>query len=433
MADVTAHRDIPSIDKKSERDRADSATRPDTDAPSSLAWLWILLVLVGGGILYYFFGPRFWESSNSANSAATSQPSRSIPVVAVPVKKGDMNIYLQGLGYVTAFNTVVVRSRVDGNLDKVAFVEGQMVHEGDLLAEIDPRPFQVQLEQSQGQLARDEAQLKNAQLDLQRYTEAGTAVPKQQLDTAQATVNQDEGVVKSDQANVDNAKLNLVYAKITAPLSGRIGLRTVDQGNLIHASDPNGLAVITQLQPISVIFSLREDDLAAVMLKVNNGEHLVVDAYDHDLTTKLATGTLAAVDNQVDVTTAMGRFKAVFANENNVLFPNEFVNVKLLIDVVKDAIIAPAAAIQRGPDASTFVYVVKSDETVELRNVTAGATEGDLTIITSGLKPGEVVVTEGVDKLVRGSKVGVQKQGSRRSSSGPATDESSGGKRHRSS
>ncbi len=276
-------------------------------------------------------------------------------------------------------------------------------------------------------------QLKNAQLDLQRYTEAGTAVPKQQLDTAQATVNQDEGVVKSDQANVDNAKLNLVYAKITAPLSGRIGLRTVDQGNLIHASDPNGLAVITQLQPISVIFSLREDDLAAVMLKVNNGEHLVVDAYDHDLTTKLATGTLAAVDNQVDVTTAMGRFKAVFENEDNLLFPNEFVNVKLLIDIVKDAIIAPAAAIQRGPDASTFVYIVKADETVELRNVTAGATEGDLTIITNGLKPGEVVVTEGVDKLVRGAKVAVQKPGSRRSTSGPATEESSGGKRPRSS
>jgi membrane fusion protein, multidrug efflux system len=427
MSDVTAHREIPSIDKKTEPRRADSPV----ETRSSHAWLWILLLLIVFAVLYYFFGPRFWES-NSAGAAPTSQPARTIPVVAVPAKKGDMNIYLTGLGNVTAFNTVVVRSRVDGQLDKVAFVEGQLVHEGDLLAQIDPRPFQVQLEQAQGQLARDEAQLKNAQLDLERYKEAGTAIPKQQADTQQAVVNQFEGVVKSDQANVDNAKLNLVYARITAPITGRIGLRTVDQGNLIRANDPNGLAVITQLQPIAVIFSLREDDLAAVMQKVNTGEHLTVEAWDHDLEKKLADGALAAIDNQVDPTTGMGRFKAIFGNENNVLFPNEFVNVRLLISTIKDATIAPSAAIQRGPDASTFVDVVKPDQTVELRPITIGPTEGDQTVITTGLQPREVVVTDGVDKLVRGAKVTVQKPTTRRSTSNPATNESSPGtSRHR--
>jgi multidrug efflux system membrane fusion protein len=295
---------------------------------------------------------------------------------------------------------------------KIAFQEGHIVHQGDLLAEIDPRPFQVQLAQAEGQLAKDEAQLQNAKVDLDRYQilMAQDSIPKQQLDTQVALVHQDEGVIKSDQAQIDNAKLQLVYSRITAPITGRIGLRLVDLGNMVHATDQNGLAVITQLQPIAVIFNIPEDDLPQVLTKMRSGQQLIVDTYDRNLQNKLATGTLLTVDNQIDPNTGTLKCKAVFANEDNALFPNQFVNARLLVDTKRDAVLVPTAAVQRSPQG-TFVYVVKGDSTVEMRNVVVGPTEGDAAAVDSGLTPGEVVVIEGVDKLQQGMKVAARLAG----------------------
>jgi multidrug efflux system membrane fusion protein len=359
-------------------------------------------ILGGGGYLLV----RHFPLLGGGHAAAANKKTRNVPIVTTTARRGDLNVYLTSLGTVTAFNTVTVRSRVDGEIMKILFTEGQMVHEGDPLAEIDPRPFEVQLAQAEGQLAKDQALLKSASLDLERDKRlvVARAAAQQQLDTQQATFGQMEGTVKSDQATVDNAKLQLVYCHITAPISGRIGLRRVDKGNLIQASDLNGLAVITQIQPIAVIFTVPQDDIFRVQQKNKTGEGLVVEAYNRDLETKLATGSLMAIDNQVDPTTGTVRLKAVFSNEQSILFPNQFVNSRLLIDTRKNAVLVENAAVQRGP-SSTFAYVVKSDETVELRNLVIGPTEGDQTIIESGLAPGEVVVTEGTDKLQPGSKV----------------------------
>ncbi len=315
-----------------------------------------------------------------------------------------MDIYKIGLGSITALNTVTIRPRVDGQLMTVAFEEGQTVHEGDLLVEIDPRPFQVQLTQAEGQMAKDQAQLDNARLDLKRYEGAGEAAAQQLRDTAEATVKQTEGAVKIDQAAIDSAKLNLTYCRITAPITGRIGLRLVDKGNIVHASDPGGLAVITQLQPIAMVFSLPQDDIGQVMQKINSGAKLRVDAYDPEEKTRLATGTLAAVDNQIDPTTGTVRLKAILDNQANTLFPNQFVNARLLVDTKRGAVLVPGAAIQLSPQ-STFVYVIKADDTVDMRDVVVGLSEGDDTPVESGLQPGEVVVTDGVDKLQQGSLV----------------------------
>jgi multidrug efflux system membrane fusion protein len=371
-------------------------------------WPWLLVcgaIVLAASLIY---SQANQGPSKGAEKLAGGAPApRAVPVVTTAARQGDLPLYLTGLGTVMALNTVTLRSRVDGQLIRVAFTEGQKVQEGDLLFEIDPRPFQVQLAQAEGQLAKDAAALKNARLDLERNELAKDAVSAQQLATQAATVAQLEGIVKSNQAQVDNAKLQLTYSRITAPISGRIGLRLVDAGNMIRSSDAGGLAVITQVKPITVVFNLPQDSLRLVTGKVEATPPLVVEAYDRDLKTRLATGALLAIDNQVDLMTGTIRFKALFPNDDESLFPNQFVNARLLVDTKRDAVLAPAAALQRSPRGQ-FVYIVKADSTVETRPVVAGLSEGGEVSIDSGLAPGEVVVTDGVDKLRNGSKVEVR-------------------------
>ena len=321
-----------------------------------------------------------------------------------------MPYYLTGLGSVSAFYTDSVKTRVDGELVEVNFKEGQYVNKGDLLVVIDPRPYQVQLEQAQATLFKDQASLRDAKLNYERYKgllENSGAMSQQQVDTQRATVDQLEGTVRMDQAAVDNAKLNLTYCHITSPISGRVGLRLVDPGNIVHATDTNGLAVITQLQPITVVFTIPEDSLPRVMKKLHAGERLTVEAYDREQRNKLATGYLLTADNQIDPTTGTVRLKAKFDNEDGVLFPNQFVNARLLLDVKKGATVVPSAAIQRGTQGS-YVFVVKPDQTVAARPITVGPSQGDDTAVESGITPGDLVVVDGADKLKDGAKVDMQ-------------------------
>ncbi len=392
---------------------AGAASPPPSKPKKSHGWVWLLILCLAGGAAYWWY-PRAADGQSQAKKGGKDDKGgagRAIPVVAAMSRQGDMPVYLNGLGSVTAFNTVTVRSRVDGQIMKIAFTEGQLVKEGDLLVEIDPRPFQVMLEQAEGQKARDVALLQNALVDRERYKVlfSQEAIPKQQLDTQLATVAQYEATIKSDQAAIDNAKLQLVYCKITSPLTGRIGLRLVDQGNIVHASDSNGLVVITQLQPIAVLFNIAEDSLPAVRKKMQGGT-LRVDAYDRDLKKKLAQGKLLTIDNQIDQSTGTVRFKGQFENEDSSLFPNQFVNARLLLDTRHNAVVIPTAAIQRSPQ-STFVYVVKPDNTAEVRNIVTTLTEGDEAAVDSGLEPGETVVIDGVDKLQQGTKVSVRMAG----------------------
>ncbi len=388
---------------------------PRSTTPSKARWwLWILIVGVIAVGVWYFRSAR--SSSQAADSAAPGAAAKGrggagaggfvVPVIVATAQRGDLPVYFNGLGTVTAFNTVTVRSRVDGQLISVAFKEGQFVHEGDLLAQIDPRPFQVQLEQALGQLAKDQAQRRDAEVNLERFRllfKEGV-IAQQQLDTQAALVGQFDGAIASDQAQINNAKLQLTYSHITAPISGRIGLRLVDAGNIVHASDTNGLLVITQLQPISVIFSLPQDQLPQVMTKLRSGTQLPVEAFDRDDTAKIATGKLQTIDNQIDVTTGTYKLKSIFSNEDNALFPNQFVNVHLLVDIKRDLTVVPAAAIQRGPQG-TYVYAAGNDNTAKIRTVTIAQTTGNSVGLSAGLNPGDIVVIDGQDKLQDGTKI----------------------------
>jgi len=344
----------------------------------------------------------------------------TIPVAVAKAEVRDLPILLNGLGSVEAYNTVAVKSRIDGQLIKVNVKEGQEVKEGELLAEIDPRPYEVQLSQTQATLFKDQAALKDARLNLERFQQLykDGVIPKQQFDTQGSLEAQLDGAVRADQAQVDTVKLNLAYTRITASVSGRIGLRQIDVGNMVHAADPNGLLVITQLQPIAVIFSLPQDNLQAVSQHMNKGK-IAVDAYSRDDQTKLATGSLTTIDNQIDTTTGTGKLKAVFDNRDRSLWPNQFVNVHLLLEVKKNNTVVPSAAIQRGPQG-TFLYVVKPDKTVAVQEVSVAFTQGDIAAIDKGLSPGEVVVTDGQDRLQANTKVEFREAGK---SKEPAADD----------
>lgn len=373
-------------------------------------WLWLVMVVLVLGAAYLAWHKR---AGTAAGASSTSRGPNSrgpmiIPVVAAKAQRGDIGVELTGLGSVTPIYTVIVKTRVDGELTKVLYKEGQTVHRGELLAQLDPRPFEVQLIQAEGQLAKDQSALDNARIDLQRYETLAphNAIPEQQVATQKALVEQDEGAVRIDRGQIASAKLNITYCQITAPVTGRVGLRLVDPGNIVRATDQNGLLVITQVQPISVIFTIAEDQVPAVFHRMVAKQRLSVVAYDRDNKTKLAEGSLTSLDNQIDPTTGTLKLRATFDNRDNSLFPNQFVNVRLLVERKQGVTKVPTAVIQRN-SATTYVYLVKPDSTVTVRKVTVGTTEGDQSEITSGLALGDVVVMTGVDKLQEGSKVSV--------------------------
>lgn len=337
--------------------------------------------------------------------AQAAGPARAVSVAVAPVQRQDVPVYLSGLGSVTAFNTANIKSRVDGQIMKVNFREGQDVREGELLIQIDSRPYEVQVEQLQAQLFRDQAQLRDAKLNLERYTALipSGSIAQQQVDTQKALVDQLDGTVRNDQAQIDSAKLNITYCHITAPFSGRVGLRQVDPGNIVHAADTNPMLILTQLQPIAVIFTLPEDVLPKVAQQMRRGT-LEVDAFSRDDQTKLESGKLLTIDNQIDPTTGTAKLKAVFDNKDSKLWPNQFVNADLLLETRKNSTVVPTAAILRGPQGA-YVYTVNPDKTVQDKTVTISLTQGDVTVVAEGVNPGETVVTDGQDKLQRGSHI----------------------------
>jgi len=366
------------------------------------AFHFVAILCVGTLCAFLFACTTAADSKQQKAQAAAPRP---VSVAIAQVQRQDVPVYLTGLGTVTAFYTANIKSRVDGQIMKVNFQEGQLVKEGELLIEIDARPYQVQLEQMQAQLFKDQASLRDAKLNLDRYTALipSGSIAQQQVDTQKATVDQLDGQVRTDQAQIDNAKLQIVYCHITAPFTGRVGLRQVDPGNIVHAADTNPMLILTQLQPIAVIFPLNEDYLPAIAQHMKQGP-LEVDALNRDDATKLATGKLLTIDNEIDPTTVTAKLKAVFDNKDNQLWPGQFVNANLLLETRKNSTVVPTAAIQRGPQGM-FVYVMKTDKRVQDRPVTVSLTQGTTTVVTSGVVPGDVVVTDGQDKLQRDSLV----------------------------
>jgi multidrug efflux system membrane fusion protein len=378
-------------------------------------WVWLVVLAILAALAYWQW-PRlktFLPAGDSTSQATAKGRGRgrggaggTSQVVAARATKGNIKVFVTGLGAVTPIYTVTLNSRVTGELMKVQFKEGQIVQKGDLLLEIDPRPYEVQLEQAEGQLIHDEALLKNANLDLDRYKTLmkQDAIPQQQLDTQLALVTQYEGTIKTDQSQIDSAKLNLVYCKITSPITGRVGLRLVDPGNIVQSTATTGLVVITQIDPISVIFTVGEDQLPPILEKLRSGEGLSVEAWDREQKNKLADGKLETTDNQIDPTTGTLKLRAVFANPEGKLFPNQFVNARLLVQQKPNVTLLPNNAIQRNSQG-TYVWLVNPDRTVNVRSINVGTTEGDQSEIIAGLAPGDEVVTVGVDRLEEGAKV----------------------------
>jgi multidrug efflux system membrane fusion protein len=386
------------------------APPPHKQAPrrSSRAWVWLLLLALVAVAGYYFWSKKSPAQGGASGAAGQGQKKGfgAIPVVAAKARKGNIPVYFVNLGGVLPIYTVTVRSRVDGQLMEVHYKEGDIVQKGAPLIEIDPRPYDAALVQAEGQLIRDQALLDNARIDLARYKTllAQNAIPEQQLATQQALVTQDEGIVKTDQGIIDTAKVNVAYSHITSPITGRVGLRLVDPGNVVHAADTTGMLVITQIDPISVLFPLPEDQVPVVLQKLNAGQRLQVDAFDRSSDVLLAHGYLATVDNQIDPTTGSLRWRANFDNPGYKLFPGQFVNVRVLVQLKQGVTLAPTATIQRN-STSTYVFLVKPDSTVTVRTVTIGTVEGSDSEITSGLQPGDEMVMTGVDKLQEGTKV----------------------------
>lgn len=416
--DRDPHPFVPEPDEiEHQPDRSDRVPPPLAPPPHSrwrriLGWLLVLALLAAGAAWFVYRG------APKAPPTGRFQSSGPMPVGTSPVQKGDMPVYLTGLGTVTPLANVTVKTQINGQLTEVAFQEGQAVKKGDFLAQIDPRPYQVALGQAEGQLAKDQAALKNAQVDLARYRTlvAQNSIARQTLDTQAALVQQDQGVIQADQAQVDAQRLNLTYCRIVSPISGRVGLRQVDPGNYVQTGDANGIVVIAQIQPISAIFTLPEDNLPTLMRRMKTGP-LPVTAFDRTGVNKLDSGRLVTVDNQIDPTTGTVKLRAVFDNPDQILFPNQFVNIQLLVDTLHDAAIVPVAAIQRGAPG-TFVYVVKPDSTVMAQAVTLGPTDNQRVAITKGLEAGQVVVTDGADRLKEGAKVTVAKAPSDRAGPG---------------
>jgi len=422
------------------RPPAGPAGNPPLNIPpprrSKLRWLWlpVLALLCWAGYEYWpKIGP--WISGPTAPTRKSGKKGGKgggggpTPVVATRAHRGNIGVYYKNLGSVTPLQTVSVTSVVGGQLMSVNYKEGDIVQKDQLLMEIDPRPYEVQLENAEGQLAKDQALLANARVDLARYETLvkQNAVPTQTLDTQKALVDQDVGTVKSDQAMINSAKLNLVYCKITAKFTGRVGLRLVDPGNIVQANSPTPLVVLTQIEPISVLFPVVEDTLPTVYQKMRAGESLSVEAWDRQNTTKIATGKLATIDNEIDQTTGTVRARAMFDNKNFELFPNQFVNVRLLVQQKTGVVLLADAAIQRSSEV--YVYLVKPDSTVTVRNITTGTTDGGETEITSGLAAGDEIVMTGVDKLQEGTKVNATVPGEQPAGRGGAGGNKGGGKK----